>query len=65
MGDALTKTEEYLFILGLILIILVYFGGGVKLLQAAGPQAVALDYAATGRTPQGTFAPYATGGPIV
>ncbi len=63
--DTLNRTERYLFILGLVMLVLVYFGGGVKLLQAGGPQLIGLDYAATGRTPSGTFPNYPTGGPVV
>lgn len=54
-----------LFYLGLLALILVYFGGGVKLIQAGGPAITTLDYAATGRTPQGTYPAYPTGGPVV
>jgi hypothetical protein len=54
--EELTRAERYLFILALVLIVLVYFAGATGIINAAGPQLVSLDLAASGRIPSGANA---------
>ena len=61
----LSRAERYLFIIALAMIVLVYFAGGVKLLQAGGPQAVNILETAQGRTSSGQFPDYPKNAPHV
>lgn len=56
--EPLDRTLRYLFILGFILIIVAYYVGSTGLLKTLFSGATSLDYAATGRTPNGAFAAY-------
>lgn len=69
MLDALTRGERYVFTIGVIIALLVYFGGVVKITQAVGPQAANLLTIGQGRIASGPnagqFPAYATGGPTI
>lgn len=52
------QTIRYIFILSLILILVAYFAGTVNIVNAVAPKIQGLIYAGSGRTQQGTFAPY-------
>ena len=56
--DTLGTTERYLFLLAALLIAVAYYVGTTNVLKTTFAGATALDYAATGRTSQGTFANY-------
>jgi hypothetical protein len=60
-----SRAERYLFIIALAMIVLVYFAGGVKLLQAGGPQAVNILETAQGRTSSGQYPNYPGNAPKV
>jgi hypothetical protein len=60
--DEVDRTIRYLFILGLVLILVAYWAGSQKVLQTVFTGANQLDLTATGRTASGTFAGYPTGG---
>jgi hypothetical protein len=60
--ESVDRTIRYLFILGFVLIVVAYYVGSTGLLKTLFSGATSLDYAATGRTSSGTFAPYPTGG---
>jgi hypothetical protein len=60
--ESVDRTIRYLFILGFVLIVVAYYVGSTGLLKTLFAGGTELDYAATGRTAQGTFAPYPTGG---
>ena len=61
--DAVTRGERYLFIVALVIAVLAYWAGGVKLIQAGGPQLNSLLTTAQGRTSSGQFAAYPAGAP--
>lgn len=61
--DEIGRTERYLFVLALALMILAYWAGANKLLGTLFAGANALDLTATGRDQQGHFAAYPSGGP--
>lgn len=58
MEDAL----RYIFWLSLVLILVAYYAGSVKVLDAAGGQLGSLILSSTGRNAAGQFAAYPTGG---
>ncbi len=60
--DAFSQTEKYLFILGVILILVAYYVGSTGLAKTLFSGTTQLDYAATGRTQSGTFPAYPSGG---
>lgn len=63
--DELSRAERYLFILFLFLIVLAYFAGATKIIQAGGPQLNSLLLTAQGRTAAGQFAGYPANAPAV
>jgi hypothetical protein len=63
MGDQVAMAEKYLFIVALVIAVLVYWAGGVKLITAGGPAANTLLMTAQGRTSQGQYPTYPSGGP--
>ncbi len=69
MLDALTQGERYLFTIAIVIALLVYFGGVVKITQAAGPVLANILTIGQGRIASGPnagqFPAYATGGPTV
>ncbi len=59
MGDEFSRVIRYMFIMGVLLMILGYWVGASGLLKVIFAGANQLDLTATGRTAQGTFAGYA------
>jgi hypothetical protein len=56
--DEVSRTIRYLFILGLVLIVVAYWAGSNALLGTGIKGIVSLDNTATGRNAQGQFANY-------
>lgn len=61
--DEVSRTVNYLFILGFLLIIVAYWAGSKQILTTFFSGVNTLDLTATGRNSQGQFAAYPTGGP--
>ena len=59
--DDLERTIRYLFILGLVLIVVAYYVGSTGLLKTLFAGVNQLDLTATGRNAQGQFAAYPGG----
>jgi hypothetical protein len=57
----MSKIAWYLFALSALLILVVYWKGSTSITGAISNGLVAVGYAFTGRTPQGTFAAYPSG----
>lgn len=49
---------KYLFWISLLLVVLAYWAGALKLIPALGTQLVNVIFASSGRNLQGQFAPY-------
>ena len=58
MNDTLGTTIRYLFIMGVILILVAYWVGSTGLLKTIFSGANTIDLTATGRTANGTFPGY-------
>lgn len=56
--DEFARTTRYLFVLGVLLVILAYWAGANKLLGTGLAGVNTLDLTATGRDAQGRFAAY-------
>lgn len=56
--DTLNQSIRYLFIIGVILILVAYYVGSTGLLNSLFAGVNTLDLTATGRTSSGTFAGY-------
>jgi hypothetical protein len=56
--DSLNRTVRYLFIMGVILILVAYYAGSTGLLKTIFSGVNTLDLTATGRTSSGAFAGY-------
>lgn len=59
------QTIRYIFLLSALLIVVAYFVGAATDVNSLANGVVKLSYALTGRTPQGQFAAYPTGGGTV
>lgn len=62
--DEVSRTVNYLFILGALLILVAYWAGSKQILTTLFSGVNTLDLTATGRNSQGQFASYPTGGPL-
>lgn len=60
--DEFDKALRYIFVLSFILIIVAYYAGSQNIIKTGGTALTNLTYAVSGRTPQGQFASYPSGG---
>lgn len=65
MADFFEAGLKYWFILAIVGLVLVYYAADVQILKTAGPVAVNLDYAVTGRTSTGGYPAYPGNAPAV
>jgi hypothetical protein len=59
--NEVSKTIFYLFVMGVLLIIVAYWAGSTSVLKTLFSGANTLDLTATGRNSSGAFAAYPTG----
>jgi hypothetical protein len=59
--NEISKTIFYLFVMGVVLILVAYYAGSKQLISTIFSGVNTLDLTATGRNNQGQFASYPTG----